>query len=846
MRSFPSALNRGGNSAIKINGSSTSVNRQSSDGQEISMEDYDKLSMYNHNLNNYVKEALYNEGVINIAKNTSRIPMYNMKNSIGSVQKELMTIENPFHIPAASIGHINKYRFIYKNPLHILYGSAQESDKKGSTTIAVMDQVVTPSLFNPKFFVQSVGMDENVPLLSNVKSKQISKRQNPTIKNLVNDSRRQNGNLGTGRFMPVDFMFCKDLGKVPNNHLVVLRKYAHPVGDNIYKYSTHKYLNTKTPGQYDYSAEEDVARLVTWFGTEDNKLEDILHYDYKATWRELEAKRQWQDSQEDSEDRGFLGLLANMNPSYNSNMSRGLTGQHNLVNIIGGKMHLHYKPNNEALAVAGDYDQNKVYEPKNTVQKTYTYEGKLEENHEITLNFCYKLRAYDNINTKAAMLDLLGNIFEVTYRRGHFWGGDRHIKGAQPNPAAWKTAQAFIDNSWDELGGLMKGLTTGNWNFTAIMGSISDAATKLLAGAVNAAAKMVGLNPPDSTQHIANAKSDNTKVAGKEAKNGAKKAVSGAKNAGKKIANSNDKAQTVNQMAGNTLSGILKTMSSMNNITGFTNGLKGALQSTLGRPSIYAWNSLLSGDNVGLWHLTIGNPYNPIISLGNLILEDTTVVQSGPLGIEDFPSEIKVTCKLKLGRSRDLTELEKMYTKGMGSIYAGLGGNKLANFFPLMSNEKNVEKDVAEYMKQRKKETMATDAATNKTAQKNIQQTQQKEAIDAQSDSQISTDDSGGQTVSPGAASKSKHTDRTISDQMLQAYNGFDKNGNRIKLDREANDYVQGDIPFNKIAAGMEVGFGGGADRFQLIRGDIYQDTGIWDDVQTQSWYYKKATKYKK
>ena len=92
-------------------------------------------------------------------------------------------------------------------------------------------------------------------------------------------------------------------------------------------------------------------------------------------------------------------------------------------------------------------------------------------------------------------------------------------------------------------------------------------------------------------------------------------------------------------------------------------------------------NSLLSGDNVGLWHLTIGNPKNPIAAIGNLILEDSTIEHTGPLGIDDFPTEIKVTVKLKNAKPRDLTEISRMYTHGVNSIYMSNARNKLGDFY---------------------------------------------------------------------------------------------------------------------------------------------------------------------
>ena len=55
--------------------------------------------------------------------------------------------------------------------------------------------------------------------------------------------------------------------------------------------------------------------------------------------------------------------------------------------------------------------------------------------------------------------------------------------------------------------------------------------------------------------------------------------------------------------------------------------------------------------------------------IGNLIMTSSKVTQYGPLGVDDFPSELKVTVSLKPGRSRDATEISRYYTKGIGSIY---------------------------------------------------------------------------------------------------------------------------------------------------------------------------------
>ena len=102
--------------------------------------------------------------------------------------------------------------------------------------------------------------------------------------------------------------------------------------------------------------------------------------------------------------------------------------------------------------------------------------------------------------------------------------------------------------------------------------------------------------------------------------------------------------------------------------------LKGSAQNLLGRPAVYAFDSLLTNDAVGLWHVTIGNPLNPIAVMGNMIIDNTEIEHSGPLGLDDFPSELKVTIHLKHAMSKDSVDIQKMYTQGVHAIY-----NKILN-----------------------------------------------------------------------------------------------------------------------------------------------------------------------
>lgn len=186
-----------------------------------------------------------------------------------------------------------------------------------------------------------------------------------SIRELVNLSSVRKSILGNARYKYADFMYCKDLGKISNNHMITLRKFAIPVGDNIFRSTV---TTTAAEGKQDpMSTIGDVGRMITWFDTDDNKLSDIMSYEYEASWKKLDAKIQQLDSQEDDEGRGIAGkIINNLSPGYNLGTanginSGGLLGQ--LMNSMGiGANSGIYQHNDVALG--RNYDNNKVYTPK--------------------------------------------------------------------------------------------------------------------------------------------------------------------------------------------------------------------------------------------------------------------------------------------------------------------------------------------------------------------------------------------------------------------------------------------------------------------------------------------------
>lgn len=636
MLSFPSALNTGGANFSPIgkqllNAGASTLNVYTKTGK-VSQYDTSRLTSININLNATTKDELSNYQSLPVT-NDKFIPWYrvnlgNKQNGRNRFGGSATTVyESPWNIPGEVIHAMNNYNWVYKTNALNYMGSEKTS---AGLEYYISQTVVSPSIFNPAYNVQRIGFTGNVPLLMNAQNTggESENLTDCSIKELVRCSHIPKGILGNARYRYADFMYCKDLGKVSNNHLITLRKFPHPIGDNIFEIGDN---------------EGDIGRLVAWFDTDDNKLENIINYNYHATWKELHSKIQPEESQEEDPNRGIIGKLANtFSPKYNNYLNGGAGyGGNSFVaqawNWLGTKTIHGLKDGFVVPTDAGrktvlytNYDQNKVYEPKDTVQDTHIYEGKLVFNQDITLVFSYKLRAYDNINPKSAFLDLIGNILEVTYRRGKFWGGEQKIIGpSAQNNSAYQKAYNFVDNTFDKMGGLLEAFSKCGWDFGAIIGNASNFI------------KSVGM---DALKTFDSISGGNIVEAGKNVFNSVVNGGSIKDNASK----------------------FLKTL---NDYTGFSSAGKAAMKNALGRPSLYAFDSLLTGDPVGLWHLTIGNPKNPIMSIGNLILEDATITQGGPLGVDDFPTDLKVTIKLKHAKSRDLVDVAKMYTKGTSGIY---------------------------------------------------------------------------------------------------------------------------------------------------------------------------------
>lgn len=124
-------------------------------------------------------------------------------------------------------------------------------------------------------------------------------------------------------------------------------------------------------------------------------------------------------------------------------------------------------------------------------------------------------------------------------------------------------------------------------------------------------------------------------------------------------------------------------------LDGLKNLASGALQGLLG--NILGGNvgvagtaqipsALLSGEPTGYWHVTVGNPLDPIAMIGNMAVTKTSVQFNDILGYDDFPTEIKFTVDLEHCMPRDNAAIENMFNGAKGRFYSFTDANILNSF----------------------------------------------------------------------------------------------------------------------------------------------------------------------
>ena len=447
-----------------------------------------------------------------------------------------------------------------------------------------------------------------------------------------------------------DFVFCKWWNKIENNRLITLRRYAAPVTDNIEfadyvvsesassednsgtyqvtvkegnrnvvkKYSGRKSTNPWTP----------LATAVTYFGEgTGNNLSDIMSFSAHYNWKKLTA------------DKDPININAHQNDSGNglisddySDISGGLEYIAKFMGFFGevsnGKtINLEGAPKNHPPDPYKDGPyENRILGPINVITNSWRRERGLEFNQDgLKIKFDYVARPIAGINSKAVLLDLMSNILVLTYSSGSWFGGMWRYRTENPAVYPWKYGDAMNKLYRGEIlgkNGAVMSLTKhvfsdGKAYISSFLPDVAKLISNLFKGAI------------DGIYGLITGKNEKIERAAVEFQNVL----------GTGTAKSIQKVIAAKAMKGTTI------------------------------PYITGQRALLTGEPVGDWHLTIGNPLNPIAMIGNLIVKDVKFTWSNELGPDDFPIGFTAEITLDHGLGRDRDAIESMFNRGFGRIY---------------------------------------------------------------------------------------------------------------------------------------------------------------------------------
>lgn len=449
--------------------------------------------------------------------------------------------------------------------------------------------------------------------------------RNPTTTAIINW-----GNQDARHRFPyafTDFVFCKYWNRIQNNRMITLRRYPMPVPDSAEPANYDRSGAQAALVEASKNAFSPLATAITYFGEgTGNSLKEILKFSVGYEWKELEGDVWRTTSNQNESGQGIMGPAAGFFGTGLSQVIQAL----GILDDLTGKNEIH--PTN-AVGIGPDPYSNGPYEnriigPINVINKVWKRDRGLKFTQDgLNITFEYVARPISGVNNKAIMIDLMTNMLVMTSSSGTFFGGAHRYRtehpAVYPMRDTYSLTQLYKGNIFGRNGA--PAMLLKNAFATERVSFMTNFAKDLIEDigqiAKNFVLAITGKDTSESNASAANARGD--------------------------LAN---KGQAVAGTAGRAVAAHL---------------LKGA---TI--PWIEGARALLTGEAVGDWHLTIGNPLNPIAMIGNLIVDSCDFEMGEELGPDDFPTSFKAIVHLKHGMGRDRDAVSSMFNRGYGRIYS--------------------------------------------------------------------------------------------------------------------------------------------------------------------------------
>lgn len=450
-------------------------------------------------------------------------------------------------------------------------------------------------------------------------------KKNPTYKNIIAYYGSDEFDPhGLARYKMQDFIYLKYYNQIPNNQMVTLRRYTRPCEDHMFGLDMTATDVNRMNGYFDdYFA---LATAVTYMGEQTgNKLSDILKFDYGANWEDREGKTESLQNPDG-------GLAAQMRNRM------GISGELMAASErIGGSNSATSQARSlwvmSAMAAGKGVGMNDVFASQ------HQYEGN-------PFNVRYGETLYGDVNVinkvKIRSRGLtFSNNFQLTFEYSL-----KSLKCVNPRIAMMDILSNFLVLTGN-YGAFWGGETIfyGNRNIAPQYGN-----PRLLREG-KFGAYLLSL--------AGDVKEGFKKITQMDSINGPEDFFKGLWNGIKNVG-----------------SGFLQGL--VGNLLGGNIGIAG---------EGIAVPALLSGKPSGFWHVTVGNPLDPIAMMGNMVVTKTTVQVGDALGYDDFPTEIKFTVDLEHGMPRDNAGIENMFNGSKGRFYSFTNGDVIKSYMTINSLE---------------------------------------------------------------------------------------------------------------------------------------------------------------
>ena len=456
-------------------------------------------------------------------------------------------------------------------------------------------------------------------------------KRNPTYKNIITYYGSENFDPhGLAKYRMQDFIYLKYYNQIPNNYMITLRRYTRPCNDHMFGLDMDaETMNSMNGYEDSYFA---LATAVTYMGEKTgNKLSDILKFDYGANWEEKEGKTE-------SIQNPDGGLAAQMRDRGRTKINEDIqsgTAQFGGQNSMTGQL--------RAAMKFAAMTQGKGVSVNEAMAAQHAYEGNAF-NSRYGEEFYGDINVVNRVKLRSRGLTFSNN-FSLTFEYSL-----KSLKCVNPRVAMMDILSNFL-------------ILTGNygtfWGGETIFYGQKNIAPQygnpdlLRQGKYRQYISSVMGDVKEGFMRLSGKDKDSDKSFGKSLWDGIKNLASGG----------------VQSLLGNLLGGNI--------------GVAG--QSVVPQ-------ALLSGEPSGFWHVTVGNPLDPIAMMGNMAVTKTSVQFNDVLGYDDFPTEIKFTVELEHCMPRENSMIESMFNAGKGRFYAFTDGNLLEQYHSIDSL-KNFQQD---------------------------------------------------------------------------------------------------------------------------------------------------------